>query len=445
MKFNSSKSFKAKRNEKTSKANLGKEDASSRGLSAKLKEAIPSVTFSDDGHSLDPEVEQELPDFQTTPDAVLLHGYLRVHIVRARRLRDFDCFLGCRKLKTLGGGCCDKNVSDPYVTVHAGPHRLLKTSIMYNTLNPKWDEDYVVSISHFVDAIEFRVKDVDFNMTMDLLGKTYLPAKELVKVNKEGVSQRTGVHRISHLDGKPRHGSLEYYVEYIPADMIINDPVVPGTYFDARQGNDVRLYVNADDSSKDLPKITYGQNMDKTWKANRLWRDTYNSICQAEHMIYVTGWAVDHTQSLLRGKEKEEAISNDKYSPFIGELLIQKAEEGVTVNIMAWDDQTSNNLKLEGVMATKDEQLRAFFKNTKVNCFLAPMVGGQNNPFLEKIRNSVCFTHHQKLVVCDENGSLVGYVGGIDLTYGRFDDRSYPLFRTLESIHKKDYHNGCNM
>ena len=445
MKSSSSKSLKPKGSKETSKASLDEEDNSSRSLSDKLKEAIPSAAFSDDGHSLDPEVEQKLPDFQTTPDAVLLHGYLHIHIVRARRLRDFDCFLGCRKLKTLGAGCCDRNVSDPYVTVHAGPHRLVKTTTKFNNLNPKWEEDYVVPISHFVDAIEFRVKDVDFNMTMDLLGKTFLPVNELVKVTKEGVPQRTGVHRISHLDGKPRHGSLEYYVEYIPANMLVNDPVVPGTYFNARQGNDVKLYVNADDSSKDLPKVTYGKNTDKTWEANRLWKDTYDSICQAQHLIYVTGWAVDYTQSLLRGEEKEDAISNGKYSPYIGDLLIQKAEEGVTVNMMGWDDQTSNNLKLEGVMATKDEQLRRFFKNTKVNCFLAPMVGGENNPFIEKIRNSVCFTHHQKLVVCDEDGGLVGYVGGIDLTYGRFDDRTYPLFRTLESTHKNDYHNGCHV
>jgi phospholipase D1/2 len=33
--------------------------------------------------------------------------------------------------------------------------------------------------------------------------------------------------------------------------------------------------------------------------------------------------------------------------------------------------------------------------------------------------------------------------GGIDLTYGRYDDGTYPLFRTLQTDHKNDFKNGC--
>ena len=32
----------------------------------------------------------------------------------------------------------------------------------------------------------------------------------------------------------------------------------------------------------------------------------------------------------------------------------------------------------------------------------------------------------------------------IDLTYGRFDHNDYPLFRTLETIHRDDFHNACS-
>jgi len=78
-----------------------------------------------------------------------------------------------------------------------------------------------------------------------------------------------------------------------------------------------------------------------------------------------------------------------------------------------------------------------------VHLELVPIVGGDHNHYLEKIRNSVIFTHHQKLVICDDDTSLVGYIGGIDLTYGRWDHRGYPLFRTLTSEHKGDFHNGC--
>jgi phospholipase D1/2 len=387
----------------------------------------------------------ELPAYQVEGDAVLLHGYLHVQIVRAKELRDFDCMIGCRKASTALR-CCD-NVSDPYVTVHAGDHRLIKTSVMTNRLNPHWKESFVVPISHHVEALEFRVKDSDFNGAMNLLGKTYLPIRDILKLNKEGKPRRTGIHKVVHLDGKPRHGSFEYFVEYVPAEMMKDDVAVPGTYFKPKQGNSVKLYINADDcgSERGNPEVSYGANNDLVWKPNRLWKDIFESICQAKELIYIAGWAVDYEQSFLRGEEREQALNSGKYSPYIGDLLKAKAEEGVRVNVLVWDDQTSNGFHGEGMMATKDEELREFFKGTKVNLHLASMLGGESNPYFEQIRNAMCFTHHQKMVVCDEKSELLGYVGGIDLTYGRFDNSDYSLFRTLASDHNGDFHNGCHI
>ena len=84
------------------------------------------------------------------------------------------------------------------------------------------------------------------------------------------------------------------------------------------------------------------------------------------------------------------------------------------------------------------------------------------------------YTHHQKQVIADTpDNELVAMVGGvsvrlhfvcdlnirgfplsrfsasclslqIDLTYGRFDNNDYPLFRTLETIHRDDFHNACS-
>jgi phospholipase D1/2 len=101
-------------------------------------------------------------------------------------------------------------------------------------------------------------------------------------------------------------------------------------------------------------------------------------------MIYITGWSVDVTQSLLRGEEQEEAIKIGKYSPYIGELLKQKADEGVVVNMLVWDDATSNDL-LVGMMGTKDEDARRCFQNTKVAFRLAPMMGDEINNVHEKV------------------------------------------------------------
>ena len=53
---------------------------------------------------------------------------------------------------------------------------------------------------------------------------------------------------------------------------------------------------------------------------------------------------------------------------------MQKAEEGVRVCLMVWDDKTSVHLGAQsagGLMMTHDEETRAFFKGTKV-CHLFP-------------------------------------------------------------------------
>ena len=52
---------------------------------------------------------------------------------------------------------------------------------------------------------------------------------------------------------------------------------------------------------------------------------------------------------------------------------MQKAEEGVRVCLMVWDDKTSVHVGAQsagGLMMTHDEETRAFFKGTKV-CHLS--------------------------------------------------------------------------
>lgn len=60
------------------------------------------------------------------------------------------------------------------------------------------------------------------------------------------------------------------------------------------------------------------------------------------------------------------------------------------------------------------------------------------------------FTHHQKSVIVDtpqmdhpKKRELLAFVGGVDLTYGRWDNNTHPLFRTLKSEHQEDFHNAC--
>ena len=59
-----------------------------------------------------------------------------------------------------------------------------------------------------------------------------------------------------------------------------------------------------------------------------------------------------------------------------------------------------------------------------------------------------CYTHHQKTVICDEedaNGkfNVIAFIGGLDITTGRYDTPEFPLFKTLQTVHKDDFRNKC--
>ena len=56
------------------------------------------------------------------------------------------------------------------------------------------------------------------------------------------------------------------------------------------------------------------------------------------------------------------------------------------------------------------------------------------------------YTHHQKTVILDADAGqhkrkLIAFIGGLDLCKGRYDTPEHSLFRTLQTVHKDDYHN----
>lgn len=114
----------------------------------------------------------------------------------------------------------------------------------------------------------------------------------------------------------------------------------------------------------------------------------------------------------------------------LGELLKRKAEEGVAVRVLLWDDQTSLPvIKNKGVMKTHDEDAFAYFKHTKVVCRLCPRL---HDKF------PTVFAHHQKAIVVDShvdhtsrNREIMSFLGGFDLCDGRYDTEEHSLFKTL--------------
>lgn len=375
-------------------------------------------------------------------NAHILWGMLHIKIIKCVGLRNTDRVVGL--VSTFTKGRIDK--SDPYVEAYLDEYRLLKTRVIDDNLDPVFEEEFHCPVAHIGETITFHVKDKDV-LKDESLGEYSLSVSDLIQTVTEqdihenpqdklvpGDLKRVGLHKVVYLSSHPKkkekYGTLEFMIEFIPTRLLPKTPEVPGIYFSTTHGNDVKLYMNADDDGS-APIVKYGgiHNDEKVWTPPRLWKDIYDAICNARHFIYVAGWSVDTDQYLLRGKELEEALADGKYTPRIGDLLKMKSDEGVIVNLMQWDDYSSN-LSFPGMMKTYDEKTRNFFRNTKVNSRFMHMVGGETNTVLEGQNKKMAFTHHQKFIIMDApklDGSggceLFAFIGGIDLTEGRWDNR----------------------
>eukprot|EP00878_Enallax_costatus_P026488 GHUV01028427.1.p1 GENE.GHUV01028427.1~~GHUV01028427.1.p1 ORF type:complete len:586 (+),score=168.14 GHUV01028427.1:193-1950(+) len=153
------------------------------------------------------------------------------------------------------------------------------------------------------------------------------------------------------------------------------------------------------------------------------------------------------------------------------------------VLLLVWDDR-SNNLGLHpGLMATHDQATYAYFKHTDVTCILCPRQGGMEETFLQNMTTGNLFTHHQKTVILDapipgadqypnvpklsQSGGInrlrstigrqqddvprearrrvIAFVGGLDLTDGRYDRHDHPMFEICGpgGPHCEDFHQAC--
>jgi phosphatidylserine/phosphatidylglycerophosphate/cardiolipin synthase-like enzyme len=151
------------------------------------------------------------------------------------------------------------------------------------------------------------------------------------------------------------------------------------------------------------------------------YREIYEYISNSKVFIYITGWSLDPDLELIR--------DNNKKTKTLGELLIEKSNSGVCVNLLLWKETGS---RIQSNLETGDVKALDYFKNTKVNVKLNRRFG----------YSGLLFSHHQKSVIMDtlydEKVSIISFLGGLDLTGGRYDNESHHLFSTLNDVHKND-------
>ncbi|CBI38833.3 unnamed protein product, partial [Vitis vinifera] len=268
--------------------------------------------------------------------------------------------------------------SDPYVSISVSGAVIGRTFVISNSENPIWKQKFYVPVAHHAAEVHFMVKD-------NYLG-------------------------------------------------------VPGTYFPLRRGGTVTLYQDAHVPDGCLPSPMLAQGT--PYVHGKCWHDIFDAICQAQRLIYITGWSVWDKVRLVR-----DASSAAEYT--LGELLKSKSQEGVRVLLLLWDDPTSRNIlgyKTDGIMQTHDEETRRFFKHSSVQVLLCPRFAGKRHSWIKQREVETIYTHHQKTVILDADAGcnrrkIIAFVGGLDLCDGRYDTPHHPLFRSLEKEHKDDYHN----
>ena len=126
------------------------------------------------------------------------------------------------------------------------------------------------------------------------------------------------------------------------------------------------------------------------YETTKAWKDVFNAINEAEKFIYITGWSVYTAINLVRGDDPNAGDSN------VGELLKRKAEQGVKVLLMVWNEKFSNEGMMEGLMGTHDEDTRNYFDGTGVECALVSRC--KSSGLLASGFVGTCYTHHQKTV-----------------------------------------------
>ncbi|CAL5196197.1 unnamed protein product [Lathyrus oleraceus] len=389
---------------------------------------------------------------------LLLHGNLDICIHGAKNLPNMDMFH-----KTLDdmfgkfpgnvgnkieGTMSRKITSDPYVSISLLNAVVGRTFVISNSENPVWEQHFYVPVAHNAAEVHFVVKDSDV-VGSQLIGVVAIPVEQIYTGEKV-----QGTYPILNNSGKPcKQGAvLSISIQFIPMEKLSMyhqgvgagpDYIgVPGTYFPLRKGGTVTLYQDAHVPDGCLPNVMLDNGMH--YANGKCWADVFDAIQKAKRLVYITGWSVWHKVRLVR-----DAGHSHETDFTLGDLLRSKSQEGVRVLLLVWDDPTSRSIlgyKTDGVMATHDEETRRFFKHSSVQVLLCPRIAGKRHSWAKQKEVETIYTHHQKTIILDADAGnnrrkIVAFIGGLDLCDGRYDTPHHPLFRSLQTLHKDDYHN----
>ena len=146
------------------------------------------------------------------------------------------------------------------------------------------------------------------------------------------------------------------------------------------------------------------------------------AISKADKSIYMLGWQINWDAPLIAGVRLYDAL-----------LAAAKAKPALKIYVLPW----------EGSSYVPTYATDTITVMKAMNAELGPggprvfATGAAAHPDSSAGLDSF-FSHHQKQVVIDER---IGFVGGIDVAYGRRDDAGFSL--VASGRHGNDSYNGC--
>ena len=372
----------------------------------------------------------------------VIRGELDIQIIAARNLPDTDNFLF---------SMFKKDLTDPFVTGYLGSTKILMTSVKDNTLEPRWDEQFHIQLCHKSDSLRFIVQDKDHAWS-ECIGEVSVSFYDISNgpvsgwfpiINHKGRQQGQLQLKVTFQDAASL--MVKYYEKSLE-DILMNQYKID-SYFEMRSGCHVDLYSCA----RNIPRPVQ-LSSGETYQPGSCFLDMYRAIIAAEKFIYITGWSVWTKLQMIRGEDVESLETDEERENCglnLGELLKMKSESGVRVLILVWSD-LSSTVTGEGMMGTHDQETKAYFAGSGVECCLVPRevaVGDLSDVVNTSVARS--YTHHQKSIIADSKAldtdsrrTIVAFVGGLDITDGRYDTPDHPLFKTLCGVHQDDFYQG---
>ena len=366
-------------------------------------------------------------------DGLFLHGHLFIDVISAKDLPNMESWVA--QLVD------SKDVTDAFVDVKLGKAKLAKTSVILNDLDPVWNEMFRLEVCHWSKELLFQVRDKD-HAYAEYIGDVRIPVQDILE---SGLVE--GEFPILTESAKER-GTLVLRIQFI-AKSSVQPSYEVDSYFPMKTSNNVTLYQDAccPNVQHLMPQFQMLCLPDGSTNHQpaSCWSDLYQSLMGANQIICITGWSVWDKLQLFRGED----LNIDNRT--LGEILVDKSKQGVDIYVMVWSEKTSGEVVGEkGVMNTHDMETFHYFKNTKVNCALAPreLDCSELTDYLQNEFSTGTYTHHQKSVIVDAENvdgggrRLLAYVGGLDLTGGRWDTPSHELYSTLLYQHLGDFRNS---